>query len=63
MALSEARAREHQRAMEAAYLLKAAEEAEHERLVHEVAGREELLRREDVLHAARCENASIAVAL
>jgi hypothetical protein len=52
-ALQEASAREHQRAQEAACLLKAAQQAEHSRGVHEAAEKADLLRREEVLLVAR----------
>jgi hypothetical protein len=63
LTLSESRAIEHQRVMEAACLLKAAHEAEHERLAHEAAGRAKLLRYEEVLQATRRDNASLPAAL
>jgi len=63
LALSEAKTKEHQPAMEAACLLRAAQEAKHARLAHVAAERVELLRREEVLLAARRENANLAAAL
>ena len=54
---------DHQRATEAARLLRVAQEAEHARLTQETEERANLLRREESLISARRENTNLAVAL
>ena len=60
LALSEAITREHSRALEAARLLKATQEAEHTRSAHEASDMAELFRREEILLDARRETTTRA---
>jgi hypothetical protein len=62
-ALSEARTREHMRAIEAARLLRATQEANHPRLTQEDEEKAKILRCEAILLAARKEIANLATAL
>ena len=62
-ALRKANDREQQRAHEAARRLKAAQEAEHARVVQEASDMACILRREEVLLAARMEAAPLATTL